>query len=304
MNIPRYWARCEAEADTPQRHPMAVVAWGWSDRNMAEAEQRARQSADNLAARIRSGERLPDSYGYGSERPLREEIISEHGTPGRNDSAVVTRNAYGALVLNTARVMFIDVDIPSEPSSTAAGPGLLDSIIGLFRGRPAAPPPVEAASAPSAAERAILDKVGNWVARNPDWGFRVYRTAAGVRLLVTHDTFDPKGSEVSEVMKALGSDPLYMRLCRAQECFRARLTPKPWRVGLQAPLFRHPWVGTHAERTAQRWLADYERACAKAATCRLVTTLGNTRIDSPASSIIRIHDEATRVGHEVSLDLA
>lgn len=283
---------------------MDVVAWGWSDRNMAEAEQRARRSADTLVARIRSGERLPDRYGYGSDRPLREEIVGEHGTPGREDSAVVTRNAYGALVLNAARVMFIDVDLPTGPAAGKAGPGLLDSIIGLFRGRPASPPPTASPAASTPSEQAIIDRVGGWVARNPDWGFRVYRTAAGVRLLATHDTFDPTGSEASEVMKALGSDPLYMRLCRAQECFRARLTPKPWRVGIQAPLFRHPWAGTNAEGAARRWLADYAKACEKAATCHLITKLGSSRIAQPVASIIRIHDDATGVTHDGASRLA
>ena len=31
--------------------------------------------------------------------------------------------------------------------------------------------------------------------------------------------------EAADILRALNSDPLYIRLCQAQECFRARVTP-------------------------------------------------------------------------------
>ena len=57
----------------------------------------------------------------------------------------------------------------------------------------------------------------------PGFGFRIYRTRAGFRLLVTSGTFDPSAAETLALLKEFGSDPLYIRLCKAQECFRARL---------------------------------------------------------------------------------
>jgi hypothetical protein len=33
------------------------------------------------------------------------------------------------------------------------------------------------------------------------------------------------------LMRFLRADPDYVRLCAVQECYRARLTPKPWRCG-------------------------------------------------------------------------
>lgn len=38
----------------------------------------------------------------------------------------------------------------------------------------------------------------------------------------------------SWLLTDFGSDPLYIRLCRLQESFRARLTPQPWRCRLQS----------------------------------------------------------------------
>ena len=58
-----------------------------------------------LAEIFASGQQL-DRYSYG-DRPVREEIVQ---TLSRD--AVVTRNAYGALVLNAARAMGIEVLAP------------------------------------------------------------------------------------------------------------------------------------------------------------------------------------------------
>lgn len=69
------------------------------------------------------------------------------------------------------------------------------------------------------------------VAAQPDLGFRVYRTPAGSRYVCTSRTFDPASSETAAILERLGSDPKYVLLCRIQRCFRARLTPKPWRAG-------------------------------------------------------------------------
>ncbi len=52
----------------------------------------------------------PRAYAYG-DRPLREEIVRSVAGDGER-AAVVTRNSFGCLVLNTAGVLFVDVDLP------------------------------------------------------------------------------------------------------------------------------------------------------------------------------------------------
>ena len=56
---------------------------------------------------------MASSNGY-YDRPPREEIVREiAGASGQTD-AMLTRNSYSALVLNTPRLMFIDIDIPPD----------------------------------------------------------------------------------------------------------------------------------------------------------------------------------------------
>src|SRR5262249_4384448 len=75
-------------------------------------------------------------------------------------------------------------------------------------------------------------RVAEFVTRNPDWRFRLYETPAGVRALAMHRTFRSDEPEVLECFAALGADPIYARMCLNQRCFRARVSPKPWRVGV------------------------------------------------------------------------
>lgn len=52
--------------------------------------------------------------------------------------------------------------------------------------------------------------------------------------MVLHRTFDPLDAAVSKCFQALGADPTYVRMCRNQRCFRARVSPKPWRIGIES----------------------------------------------------------------------
>jgi hypothetical protein len=59
---------------------------------------------------------------------------------------------------------------------------------------------------------------------------RCYRTSGGWRLLVASTSLDPAGPLFELLHNGMGGDPRYLKLCRQQKSFRARLTPKPWRV--------------------------------------------------------------------------
>jgi hypothetical protein len=61
--------------------------------------------------------------------------------------------------------------------------------------------------------------------------YSVYRTAGGCRVLCTSMPFPwtTHHEWALRFMKFLGADPQYMELCGKQKCYRARLTPKPWR---------------------------------------------------------------------------
>ena len=116
MNIPHYWAKAEMEGRNRQGDVLPFVAWGSSDRNTDDARRQAQHKVEALVARFQSGEKLPHSGQnyYGGDRPLREEILQEFSSGDSPDAAIVTRNSYGCSVLNAARLMFIDIDLPPQ----------------------------------------------------------------------------------------------------------------------------------------------------------------------------------------------
>ncbi len=215
MRIPKYWAHGVQSVSDFAGQSHTFGCWQSSDVSVADAQQKADARARQLAEKLAAHEQL-DRYAYG-DRAMREEIRQVITGPAGRELAVMTRNAYGALVLNAAQAMFIDIDFPDKGLGGAA-PG---PVRRLFGGAPPNP------------EEAPLRQISAWAAQRPDLGMRVYRTFGGLRCLIINVPFDPAQADAQAILRDLKSDPLYIRLCRAQECFRARLTPKPWRCGIR-----------------------------------------------------------------------
>jgi hypothetical protein len=182
--------------------------------------------------------------------------------------------------------MFVDVDLP-EPKR----PGLFQRLFG----KPEIAPPGNP-------QNDAIAKAEIWTRNHPDWGWRIYRTRAGLRLLATHALFEPETAASDDVFDALGADPLYRQLCKAQKCYRARLTPKPWRCDADKPPGRWPFADEKAEKRFTTWQAGYDRASGSWATCELLRTIGNREIHPEVQPILGLHDETTRV--ESKLELA
>src|SRR5258706_6319190 len=127
MNFPQFWARGRSGN---------FFCWRWSSQSIAEAQSLANQAAQQQADRFRAGDYPPKLGGYYPNRPFREQIMQEIKNDAGETTTVVTRNSYGCSVLNTLRVMFVDIDLP-EPKP----PG------GLFKrlfGKPGPTPPANA----------------------------------------------------------------------------------------------------------------------------------------------------------------
>src|ERR1700682_5074597 len=112
MKIPRYWAKTTQSARAPDGQAYRLMCWQWSDASQAEAQQKAGDRARELAQKVMAGAEL-NRYGY-AERPLREEITQSVKTQTGTEIGVVTRNLYGARILNTINAMFIDIDIGEQ----------------------------------------------------------------------------------------------------------------------------------------------------------------------------------------------
>ncbi len=277
MNFPQFWAR-GSSGD--------FLCWRWSSRSLAEAQTLADQAARQLAERFRAGAYPPKHGGYYPDRPFREQVLQEIKDDAGEMSAVVTRNCYGCLVLNTARVMFVDIDLP-EPKPSG----------GFFKklfSKPALTPP-------SNEQSAAMATIENWTRNNSRWGWRIYRTRAGLRLLATQALVAADSAEVENVFEALGADPLYQKLCKAQKCFRARLTPKPWRCGLHDKPERWPWLDAKREKQFQKWEAEYQSYSADWATCEFVRHIGNPDMHPGVRSILELHDGPTKAESKLQL---
>lgn len=130
--------------------------------------------------------------------------------------------------------------------------------------------------------------------------FRVYKTAGGYRLLAIDRLYAPGSSESESLMRKVGADPAFIQLCRIQDSFRARLTPKPWRIGKPAPPGHFPRAA-EMQPAFDRWLRDYDRAAGSNATCQFVETIGSDAVHPDVAHIVQLHDERTRATSSLPL---
>ena len=147
-----------------------------------------------------------------------------------------------------------------------------------------------------------MAKIKNWSVRHSDWGWRIYRTRAGMRLMATNGPVEADSAIAEEIFDAFGADPLYRKLCWTHKCYRARLTPKPWRCGIHSKPDRWPWLDANQEKHFKKWLTQYESYSFNWATCRLLEQIGNTQIHPEVQPILNLHDTRSRV--ETTFNLA
>lgn len=287
MKIARYWVKGKAEtvAVPDSDETITVASWGWSERSHEEAEQRANEAAQRAAGRIRAGgEPLPRGYGY-SDRPPREEIVEEIKSPDGETVAVITRNSYGALVLNTSDLMFIDIDIPPETS----GARFFRTLKNLFGSKSDDP------------ESRIRKGIADQASVYPNYTFRLYRTFAGFRCAITNKPVSPDSPESKRLLGEFGADPLYVLLCQNQQSYRARLTPKYWRCGASRPPNRFPWATQAEEQRYRTWEREYQEQSRQFAVCRLIEQFGAQEGGAEFRKLINLHDELTGARTELKL---
>lgn len=181
-----------------------------------------------------------------------------------DEQNLVTRNRYGALVLNSTSLCFVDVD-------HFRGGGLL-RFLGLGK-KP---------------EQLLLEAAEKLCRQDDSLSARVYRTARGWRVALQGQGLSLGSAREAQLFLALQADPLYVNLCRKQACWRARLSPKPFHMGL--PRFPYLTDSTQAPQQMAAWVEQYEARTAPYAVCRLLDAFG------PAwrSPILELHDSHTR----------
>lgn len=320
MIVPRYWAEARRQRPrTKGQRQITVRRFGWSDANQGEAQKMADQRADDALRQILAGNELErrelkSGYNGADGVPIREEILFSEG------DTILTRNSYGAHCLNTPDVLFADVDF-KPPSSSALGCGItlalaVTSIItgivthsraigfGAFasallagfviskiqKARIAHKKPSE--------ELLVRQRIETALKKFPHWQVRLYQTPAGFRLVATHRLFKPDEPDVAQFFDAIGSDPIYVGMCLRQKCFRARVSPKPWRIGIARHMRPNPGVWpVRPEHMSVRtaWVAEYEKAAENFASCRYLETYGrNITVNTKAAAVCELHDRLSQ----------
>ena len=172
----------------------------------------------------------------------------------------------------------------------------------------------------------MTDLLNKRVASHPKESFRLYETPAGFRIIATHDTIAPNDSIVAEWFATFHADANYARLCQSQQCFRARLTAKPWRMtevednslAKEIPA-KNFWFGSDntdvdngieqrqdALKARKQWMADYGKYSKNYRACHYVESMAgkDTILESQPVAIkafIDWHDGACQVDKDLPL---
>ncbi|GAF58260.1 hypothetical protein JCM18902_1034 [Psychrobacter sp. JCM 18902] len=176
----------------------------------------------------------------------------------------------------------------------------------------------------------MTDLIKKRVVNHPTERFRLYQTPAGFRIIATHDTIVPSDNVVEDWFAYFHADTNYVRLCQAQQCFRARITAKPWRMSevenkklakdIPAKDF---WFGSENTdidssieqrqdelKARKQWMADYDKYAKNYRACRYVDSMigkevareSGSGVPSHIDEFIQWHDKACQV--EKNLEMA
>ena len=175
----------------------------------------------------------------------------------------------------------------------------------------------------------MTDLIKKRIVNHPTECFRLYQTPAGFRIIATHDVVSPSDNVVEDWFAYFHADTNYVRLCQVQQCFRARITAKPWHMSevenkklakdIPAKDF---WFGSENTdidssieqrqeelKARKQWIVDYDRFAQAYRACRYVegfsgkeTVDRNTAATQAIDAFIEWHDRVCQV--EKNLEMA
>lgn len=199
-----------------------------------------------------------------SQKEKYEVAIREHVDQIIDETNIISICRYGAKILNTTQYTILDLD------------DYRFSFFDLF-GR---------LKKLSKKER-IIYKFERNVTRFPELGrdFRIYETNKGIRV-IGKQYVTPAGKYYTAMMRKLSVDGIYVQLSKKQNCYRARLTPKPYRMKSATIKIRCP---LDCETSAYYdWSNTYEAASKNFSVVKLAKING---MDFSQEPIVKLHDE-------------
>ena len=356
MIVPDFWDEHKERRKLPNGRQATITRFGWSEFTQKEAKELAVKRVEEAFKQLAAGEEVERrekrvSYNGSDGVPIREEVIQYHG------EAVVTRNLYGSLCINTPNVLFADIDfynvhLKQRVSAfwtyiimilgclhyyftpnliynfswnvlgfelqyytakylNEINPGLLLFGLGLLlwliiKSRNGGPYGSDKQRGEKSTAMAMAP-IKEFSELYPDWHMRVYRTPAGLRVMVMHDVFNPNDPVVQEFFEALETDPLYVLMCTRQNCFRARVSPKPWRVlanDVEQKLNQGVWpVGKNLLAERKAWVEAYDSAANSFASCHFIEEVGSGLVNEACEKLRQVHDKYCKAD-ELGLKIA
>lgn len=314
MIVPHFWAEGRVQ-HREQGRQITIRRFGWSDTSQDDAQSNADARANDALQRVLSGEKLDRrerkaAYNGAQGVPIREEIVQEYG------DVVITRNSYGARCLNTPNVLFGDIDYHPLPPLRLIffffGAYIIAASIAGWHAKPVTLVIAYLGLAMTLAyptanilyqvyqkisgglDQMARNRIDHFLAKFPEWNLRIYQTPAGLRVLATQRTFLPSDPAVFEFYRALGVDPIYVRMCVNQQCFRARVSPKPWRMGISQHMRPRPgfWpVSPDRLPIRNAWIKDYETKAGAFAACTFLESKGSGITHPDVRRVQSLHDE-------------
>ena len=263
MKCHKYWVRETREIHVYGKRQTVTLIVG-SDISKEDAARNVEATARGLEKRISTPRDKRETY----ETDIKEHVVRE-----LDDKNIITVNRYGAWVLNTTAYTILDIDhCPFE-------------WMDLFR------------KSPGTQKDKMVSRFKRRISRYPELGdtFRIYETFQGIRI-IGKTYYDPQERHSRAIMRRLNVDALYVLLSRKQNCYRARLTPKPFRMKAATIRIKTP-LDCETETYAS-WQRQYEEASQRFSVVRLRETIGNDFGHDPA---IAFHDQTTRMDNNKPL---
>ncbi len=250
LYFPKHWVKRSGETT---KSDQKIEAWGWG-----ETEKQAAVVAEyRLAAGIKKSDADItnwDAYGYGlGGMPLREKMLDAIAKDDNGKlTAALSMNRYGALILSTRDMMMIDIDCTS------------DDIVGD--------------------RTEFIEETKAKLEAEKGRSFLLFETYGGLRAICTSQADKADDPATLKLMKRVGADPLYVRLCKEQKCFRSRLTPKPWRLD--------PPIKPPIDEPSDEWIAKYENRSAGYGVCRQIGWVGAEDVLPEYFEQLDIHNQS------------
>lgn len=276
MKFAKYWSEMSIPADEKIFGASTLSTWGASNESQQQAGINARERAAKLAQIVSRGFEALREYEYWNGY-IREEVIDEIKSADGRLLGVLTRNNYGAIVLNASSVFFGDIDVTAET--------FFSKLLQFF-------------GKPKKDKAYHIANIEQFQKQNPQYTIKVYETFAGLRVVIVNRIFEQDYAAVNSLFTSLGVDPLYVTLCKVQSCYRARLTPKPWRIGVDRPLFRFPRHEQYELDGFTEWLTDYELAAKSYRTVKVAAVFGSDAAHPDVARVLEFHDQYACVGGE------